>query len=93
MVTIRERIAADDDAIRRLNDAAFGGPAESRLIADLRAAGLAVIELIASQHGEPVGHILFSKLSVAADGRAVDATVAYPPPFGITPQPGPASAA
>ena len=46
-MTTRRRLPADDDAIRHLNDAAFGGTAESTLIADLRAADLAVIELVA----------------------------------------------
>jgi putative acetyltransferase len=78
VVTIRERIAVDDDAIRCLNDAAFGGPAESSLIADLRAARLATIELLALQGAEPVGHILFSRLAVVADGRPVD-TLALAP--------------
>ena len=77
-MTVRRRLPADDDAIRRLNDAAFGGPAESRLIADLRAAGLAVIELVAPQHDDIVGHILFSALSVRSDGRPVDALALAP---------------
>jgi len=77
-MTIRRRLPADDDAIRRLNDAAFGGPAESKLISDLRAAGLAVIELVALAHDDIVGHILFSELSVLSDGRPVDALALAP---------------
>jgi putative acetyltransferase len=77
-VTIRRRRPADDDAIRRLNDAAFGGPGESKLISDLRAAGLAVIELVAVAHDEVAGHILFSELSVLSDGRPVDALALAP---------------
>lgn len=46
-VVIRERTAADDAAIRRLNDDAFGGKYEPRLIEDLRAAGLDAVELVA----------------------------------------------
>jgi putative acetyltransferase len=77
-VKIRRRVPADDDAIRHLNDAAFGGPAESKLIADLRAAGLADIELVALADGDVAGHILFSALSVRSDGRAVDALALAP---------------
>src|ERR1700676_4906080 len=44
-VEIRGRTAADDAAIRRLNDDAFGGNYESRLIEDLRVAGLDAVEL------------------------------------------------
>jgi putative acetyltransferase len=77
-MTVRRRLPADDDAIRRLNDAAFGGPAESKLISDLRLAGLAVIELVALADGDIAGHILFSALSVQSDGRPVDALALAP---------------
>jgi len=61
---IREHQPADDDAIRELNDAAFCGPDESRLVEDLRAAGLAAVELVAIEGTAIVGHILFSPLAV-----------------------------
>jgi len=77
-VTIRRRVPADDDAIRRLNDAAFGGTAEAKLIADLHAAGLAVIELVASDQGDIVGHILFSSLAVASSGKPVEVLALAP---------------
>ena len=63
-VVIREREPADDEAIRRLNDAAFGGPIEAKIVEDLRKARLAAIELVAVEAGEIVGHILFSALKV-----------------------------
>lgn len=62
-VVIREREPADDDAIRHLNDTAFGGTDESKLIGDLRAARLAAVELVAVEDNEIVGHILFSALA------------------------------
>src|SRR5436190_20362170 len=77
-VTIRWRLPADDNAISRLNDATFGGTAEARLIANLRAAGLAVIELVAVDRGEIVGHVLFSRLAVASNGHPVE-TLALAP--------------
>jgi putative acetyltransferase len=70
-VTIRERGPADDDAIRSLNDAAFGGTYESRLIVDLRDAGLASIELVSLDGTEVVGHILLSALDVTVAGKPV----------------------
>jgi putative acetyltransferase len=70
-VVIRERGPADDDAIRRLNNAAFGGTAESKLVEDLRAARLAAVELVAVDAAAIVGHILFSALVVTVDGEAV----------------------
>jgi putative acetyltransferase len=75
---VRRRAASDDDAIRRLNDAAFGGTAESKLISDLRTAGLAEVELVAAEAAEIVGHILFSRLSVTVEQRAVRALALAP---------------
>jgi putative acetyltransferase len=76
-VVIRGRTAADDEAIRHLNDTAFGGTDESRLVDDLRAAGLAVVELVAVE--PPVlGHILFSVLDVRVGGTPVRALALAP---------------
>ncbi len=74
---IRERTAGDDEAITRLNDEAFGGTYESRLIDDLRTAGLAAIELVADEQAV-IGHILFSALDVTVDGAAVRALALAP---------------
>ena len=70
---IRERTPADDEAIRHLNDAAFGGSYESRLVAGLRAAALAMIELVAVEQSVIVGHILFSQLAVTLGGVQIKA--------------------
>jgi putative acetyltransferase len=69
-MVIRERTSVDDDAIRHLNDAAFGSTDESKLIEDLRSAGLVAVELVAV---DPLveGHILFSVLDVTVDSKPV----------------------
>lgn len=72
-VVIRERRARDDEAIRRLNDLAFGGTFESTLVESLRAAFLDAVELVAVEDGEIVGHILFSALATMIDDEAVPA--------------------
>ena len=74
---IRERTPTDDDAIQCLNDLAFGGTYESRLIKDLRAAGLVAVELAAV---DPMveGHILFSVLDVTIDDLPVRALALAP---------------
>ena len=77
-VVIRERQPADDEAIRRLNDAAFGGPLEAKIVEELRKARLAVIELVAVEEGEIVGHILFSALKVTF-GEEIMPTLALAP--------------
>lgn len=78
MIKIRGRRSADDAAIARLNDDAFGGRYESTLIADLRAAGLAIIELVACDDDTIVGHILFSGLGVTIDGKPLSALALAP---------------
>jgi putative acetyltransferase len=75
---IRARTPADDAAIARVNDAAFGAAGEARLVEALRAAGLAAIELVAVEDNGVVGHILFSILEVTVDGRAVTALALAP---------------
>jgi putative acetyltransferase len=71
-------MAADDTAIRRLNDDAFGGAYESRLIEELRAAGLDAVELVAFEDDQIVGHILFSALATTV-GREVVPALALAP--------------
>jgi putative acetyltransferase len=68
---IRDRQPVDDDAIRRLNDAAFGGTYESRLVDDLRAANCAVIELVSVDGTDVIGHILMGTLDVSVGGKTV----------------------
>ena len=46
---------------------------ELQLVKDLRAVGLAMIELVAIEHSVITGHILFSQLAVAVGGRQIRA--------------------
>ncbi len=70
---IRERTPADDEAIRHLYDGTFGGSYESQLVEGLRAAALAMIELVAVEQSAIVGHILFSQLAVTLGGVQIRA--------------------
>jgi putative acetyltransferase len=76
-MVIRERSPADDGAIRRLNDVAFGSTFESRLIEDLRAAGLVAVELVAVDPAVD-GHIMFSVLDVTVGAAPVRALALAP---------------
>jgi len=78
VVILRSRKPSDDDAIRRLNDEAFCGPDESRLISDLRNDGWATIELVALDGEMVVGHLLLSKLEVTLDERDLRALALAP---------------
>jgi putative acetyltransferase len=77
-VVIRAREPADDAAIRALNESAFGGNYEATLIEDLRSAGRAVVELVARDGPNIIGHILFSRLDVMIDATAVRALALAP---------------
>ena len=62
---LRQATAADHAAIRAVTDAAFGGPAESKIIEGVRAEGAALVELVSEHEGEVVGHVLFSRMTVS----------------------------
>lgn len=59
---IRLARPADHAAIAQINDAAFGGPDESRIVAALRSGGDMLFELVSEEAGELTGHIAFSRL-------------------------------
>ena len=59
MIEVREETPSDLPAIRYVNEQAFGGPAEARLVDMLRASGKVVVSLVAVHQDRIVGHILF----------------------------------
>jgi putative acetyltransferase len=77
-ITIREATEQDRDAIRTIEEAAFGQPDEARLVGLLVAAGDDVLELIAERDGRPVGHVLFSRLTVETRNRSFAAVALAP---------------
>lgn len=62
--TVRPETPADYAAIASLTNTAFNNAAEANLIATLRCQAEDYIALVAEQHGEVVGHILFSPASL-----------------------------
>lgn len=70
---IRAETNADHEAIRRVNDEAFGGPIEAELVAAIRASDRFVPELslVAEAEGEVVGHVLLSYVDVEPGARRV----------------------
>lgn len=74
---VRTETTADHAAIRAVNQAAFGTPAEADLIEALRADGSVLLSLVA---GEPVaGHILFSRIHIAETPAVALAPLAVTP--------------
>jgi putative acetyltransferase len=62
---VRPAAPGDHAAIRKVVDAAFGGPAESRIIDGVRAEGAALADLVIEEGGEILGHVLFSRMTVS----------------------------
>jgi putative acetyltransferase len=69
--SVREERAEDVADIRYVNEAAFGRPAEARLIALLRSRGGTLLSLVSVVAGRVVGHILFSPVSVGSPRTAL----------------------
>lgn len=78
MVSIRPATARDREAIRLVEEHAFGQKAEAGLVDALVDGGDAVVELVAVEDGQVVGHILFSRLFVEQNGKATPAVALAP---------------
>ncbi len=69
---------AERAVIRSINEAAFGGPDEADLVDQLRAAGDALLSLVAELENRIVGHILFSRMWIETPGGLVSAVALAP---------------
>jgi putative acetyltransferase len=78
MLSIRAATPRDREAIRRVEEHAFGQRTEAGLVDALVAAGDTVVELVAEDDGQVVGHILFSRIRVK-DGKKEFPAVALAP--------------
>ncbi len=70
---IRAETAADHDAIRKVNDQAFGETLEGELVDAIRASDRFVPELslVAVSRGQTVGHVISSYVEIEPGGRRV----------------------
>lgn len=71
-VTIRHETASDEEAVRRVERAAFGEDAEADLVDALRAGGKYMLSLVAEVDGEIVGHVLYTPLRVEFAAGALE---------------------
>ncbi len=78
MMSIRTATPRDRDAIRLVEEHAFGQQAEAGLVDALVAEGDAVVELVAEEDGHVVGHVLFSRLYVENEGKEFPAVALAP---------------
>jgi putative acetyltransferase len=69
MLSIRAATPRDRDSIRKVEERAFGQAGEAGLVDALVAAGDAVVELVAEDEGQIVGHVLFSRVLVKDGGK------------------------
>ena len=61
MISVREERAEDREAVRRVEEAAFGRPDEADIVDALRGDPAWACSLVALVGGEIVGHLLFSR--------------------------------
>ena len=64
MLFVRRETQSDISAIRKVNESAFKGSGEARLVDLLREANKAIISLVAVFDSRVVGHILFSPITI-----------------------------
>jgi putative acetyltransferase len=80
---VRFEAPGDIAAIRIVEEIAFGGFAEARLVDDLRGSGDSVFSLVAVDHDTVVGHALFSRMKAPFPALAL-APVAVLPEYRRT---------
>lgn len=85
MTQIRLEREDDQQGIRDVNDAAFGGTDESTLIERLRADNLVISSLVAVEDGEIVGHIMFSELEITDFEHKAPIRAAALAPMAVAP--------
>ncbi len=61
MISVREERAEDREAVRRVEEAAFGRAEEADIVDALRGDEAWALSLVAEVDGEIVGHLLFSR--------------------------------
>lgn len=84
MIEIREEKQEDHDAVRFVNDQAFGTPEEGRIVDKLREICKETISLVAVSGEKIVGHIFFSPATIDhQDGQVVGMGLA---PMAVSPE-------
>lgn len=78
MMSIRTATPKDRAAIRLVEEHAFGQKTEAGLVDALVESGDCVLELVAEEDGQVVGHILFSRLYIDRDRERTPAVALAP---------------
>ena len=69
MILVREERSEDIEAVRLVNETAFGQPSEANIVDKLRENCQDLLSLVAVQDGAVVGHILFSPARIEEEGK------------------------
>ena len=77
-LSIRSENESDRNAIRLINEAAFARGDEADLVDALHAGGSALLSLVAELDSRPVGHLLFSRMSIETKGGSIPAVALAP---------------
>lgn len=75
---VQPETPGDIQAIRVVEEAAFGQSAEARLVDDLRTAGDSIFSLVAVDNGTVVGHALFSRMNAPFPALALAPVAVLP---------------
>ncbi len=86
MILIREEIPEDIEAIRKINEEAFGQPAEANIVDRLRETCEDLLSLVAVEGEEVVGHILFSPALIEGEGAAFEVAGMGLAPMAVLPE-------
>ena len=78
MIVVRAETAEDAEAVRRVNELAFGRVEEAELVEALRAEARPYISLVAEEAGRVVGHIFFSPVALEPEAEGLS-------PMGLGP--------
>jgi putative acetyltransferase len=71
MIIVREERSEDIEAVRMVNETAFGQPAEANIVDKLRENCRDLLSLVAVQNDAVVGHILFSPAKVEGERKTM----------------------
>jgi len=78
LLIIRPETTKDKDAIRHVNEEAFGQKEEGELIEKLRKRGVLTLSLVAVQDNRIVGHIAFSPVVIESECSSFEAIALAP---------------
>jgi putative acetyltransferase len=77
-VIVRSEQSEDRAQVRSINTQAFGRPDEADLVDRLRDEGVMLLSLVAEIGGQPVGHVLFSRMWIATSEGEIPAVALAP---------------